>query len=165
MGEIRYKILGKILGFSIFVSLGVALIFLQVSTHSDETIYILGIGVAFLIIGIIGVLFNLRKYIKLKGKKESELKETQDIDSDDKFKRSIPEKKTISPKSIEDVIYEYLKKNRGKAFTPKSLFNRCNEIKEFDKEIDDIKKTLEALSNLGKIGATEKEGEQFYHIL
>jgi hypothetical protein len=165
LGEIRFKIVGQIVASSIFVCLGGASIFLQLSTLSDDNIYILYIGVAFVIIGIIGVLFYVRKYIKSKGKEESEVKVTHDIDSDDKFKRSIPEKKTITPKSIEDVIYEYLKENRGKAFTPKSLFNRCDGIKEFDMEIDDVKQALETLSNIGKIGVSEKQGEHFYHIL
>ena len=41
LGEIRYKIVGQIVVSSICVSLGGVSIFLQISTHSDDTIYIL----------------------------------------------------------------------------------------------------------------------------
>lgn len=98
-------------GFFSLSSAGLIFIFVvQPYFHIDDIIFFL-IGVTIIIIGIIGILFYVRKYIRKKSKEESELKVTHDIDSSHEFKSSIPEQASISPKTIEDVIYEYLKKN------------------------------------------------------
>jgi hypothetical protein len=59
-------------------------------------------------------------------------------------------------------ICEFLEENQGSAFTSNSLFNRCEEIKNFSPNLKDIEKILKIAYLRGKIGKQEKENQIYY---
>jgi hypothetical protein len=71
-----------------------------------------------------------------------------------------PEKR----RKAEQIIYNFLMKNKGKAFTTDSLHKRCLELQQLGLEIDDIEVISKQLNFLGKIGQEVKENEIFYYI-
>lgn len=81
------------------------------------------------------------------------------------FKEPLKVKNIFYTRRLEDIIYDYLNKNKGRAFTSRSIYNRSEEIKELDLTISDIKKILDNLTVWDKIGSHEKEGEKFYFAL
>ena len=71
-----------------------------------------------------------------------------------------PEKR----RKAEQIICNFLMKNKGKAFTTDSLHKRCLELQQLGLEIDDIEVISKQLNFLGKIGQEVKENEIFYYI-
>ena len=129
----------KIAGFITMLSFGLIFILFDLYFFSYSDIYLYTIiGLIMILIGGIGLFFTIRKHQKVK---------TQEKNA----------------RNIEDIIYNYLKENKGKAFTSKSIFNRCEEIKEIDVTISNIKRILANLTVAGKINSSEKEGELFYY--
>jgi hypothetical protein len=160
------KDLGGALAGSIFIiSFGIMMFIFYLSFFSN--IIFLFIGLVMIVLGAASMFFSIRKYkkAKLKEEKDKKVAEEGKINYNEQIGSILQMEKKTYEKSIEGVIYNYLEENMGKAFTPNSLFNRCNGIKTFNMDIDDVKKTLETLTNLGKIGVSEKEGEHFYHVL
>lgn len=155
----------KIAGFVALSSLGLILISfdLYFYRYSDVYLYTI-IGLAMILFGGIGLFFTIRKHQKVKTQEKNDviIRESRIEQS---LKKPLTEEKAIYARNVEDIIYDYLKENKGKAFTSKSIFNRCEEIKEFDVVISDIKRILVNLTVEGKISSSEKEGEIFYYAL
>jgi len=130
----------KIAGFITILSFGLIFILFDLYFFSyslDIYLYTI-VGLVMILIGGIGLFFTIRKHQRVK---------TQEKNA----------------RNVEDIIYNYLKENKGKAFTSKSIFSRCEEIKEFDVIISNIKRILANLTVAGKINSSEKEGELFYY--
>ena len=115
-----------------------------------------------ILFGSIGLLFTIRKHQKVKTQEKNDviIRESKIEQSP---KKPLTEEKAIYARKVEDIIYDYLEENKGKAFTSKSIFNRCEEIKGFDVTISNIKRILANLTIAGKINSSEKEGELFYY--
>lgn len=99
---------------------------------------------------IITLLNELEKFPKSAEDKSAEKKE--------RFMKLEKRRKT------EQIICNFLMKNKGKAFTKYSLNKRCLELQQLGLEIDEIEDISKHLNFLGKIGLDEKEYEIFYYI-
>jgi len=71
-----------------------------------------------------------------------------------------PEKR----RKAEQIISNFLMKNKGKAFTTHSLNKKCLELQQLGLEIDEIEGISKDLNFLGKIGLEVKKNEIFYYI-
>ncbi len=71
-----------------------------------------------------------------------------------------PEKR----REAEQIIRNFLMKNKGKAFTTHSLNKKCLELQQLGLEIDEIEGISKDLNFLGKIGLEVKKNEIFYYI-
>jgi len=71
-----------------------------------------------------------------------------------------PEKR----RKAEQIICNFLMKNKGKAFTINSLNKRCLELQQLGLKIDEIEGISKDLNFLGKIGLEVKKNEIFYYI-
>ena len=67
-------------------------------------------------------------------------------------------------RKAEQIIYNFLTNNKGKAFTTHSLNKKCLELQQLGLEIEDIEVISKQLNFLGKIGQEVKENEIFYYI-
>lgn len=155
----------RIAGSVTLLSFGLFIMFLPIFnfTFGSSDIFLL-MGLAFLLIGVIGLFFAVRKHQKMKTlEKNDAINRESKIEQS--LKKPLTEKKIGYARSVEDIIFDYLKENKGKAFTSKSLHQRCEEIKELDMTVDDIKNISDNLTAIGKIGSHEKEGEIFYYAL
>jgi ribosomal protein L9 len=99
---------------------------------------------------IITLLNELEKFPKSAEDKSAEKKE--------RFMKLEKRRKT------EQIICNFLMKNKGKAFTKYSLNKRCLELQQLGLEIDEIEDISNHLNSLGKIGLNVKEYEIFYYI-
>ncbi len=67
-------------------------------------------------------------------------------------------------RKTEQIICNFLMKNKGEAFTTHSLNKKCLELQQLGLEIDEIEDNLKHLNILGKIELEVKENEIFYYI-
>ena len=65
-------------------------------------------------------------------------------------------------RKVEQIICNFLMKNRGKAFTTNSLIKRCLELQQAGLGIDEIEGISKHLNFLGKIELEVKENETFF---
>jgi len=108
-------------------------------------------------INIIAIIGATRIFKKLRNKIEKTQKSTEIVNE---VRFIYLEKR----RKAEQIIYNFLMENKGKAFTLNSINSRCLELRELDLEIDDIVRVSRSLYSLGKIGMEIKENEAFYYI-
>lgn len=152
----------KIAGSITLLCFGLMLISFDLYFYSSDIYLYTIMGLAMILFGGIGLLFTIRKHQKVKTQEKNDviIRESKIEQSP---KKQLTEEKAIYARNVEDIIYDYLKENKGKAFTSKSIINRCEEIKGFDVTISNIKRILANLTIAGKINSSEKEGELFYY--
>jgi len=155
----------KIAGSVTIISFG---LFFMLSPFFNFSIFNLELsflmGLVPLLIGVISLFLAVRKHQKMKIQEDNDVI-NRESKVEQSLKEPITEKKIGYARSVEDIIVDYLKENKGKAFTSKSILQRCEEIKELDMTVNDIKHISDKLTVTGKIGSHEKEGETFYYAL
>ncbi|NVM45260.1 MAG: hypothetical protein HWN79_10110 [Candidatus Lokiarchaeota archaeon] len=76
------------------------------------------------------------------------------------------EQEIITQKKVQNkvgtILVQYISENKGKAFTAKSLHDRCIENTNFDMSISEIENLCYGLHNLGKIRLDIKENVNYY---
>jgi hypothetical protein len=73
-------------------------------------------------------------------------------------------RKDVDIAKAEKILSDYLKDNKGKAFTAKSLHGRCIEATELDMSITETEKILDDLYLLGQFHKDTKEDVNYYFI-
>ena len=159
IGLVLKKKVGKKLGYDLAGSIAVISFGILVIFYFG--LYLgLFVGLIPLLIGALSIFFSIRK------DKKEKLKENL---NEEVLKAKLKELKTKEEKHIKvnedigDIICDFLEENKGKAFTPNSIKNRCEELKNVD--FQEIKEILNNLICMGKIAAQQKEVEIFYHAI
>jgi uncharacterized membrane-anchored protein YitT (DUF2179 family) len=163
IGFVFEKKFGKDLGGALAGSIFIISFGIMIYLNFFSNIIFLFIGLVVIVLGVVSMLFPIRKYkkAKLKEEKDKKVAEEGKINYNGQIGSTLQIEKKTYEKSIEGVICNYLEENNGKAFTAYSIKNRCEDLKHVD--LQEIEIVLHHLSIMGKIASQQKEEEIFYH--